>query len=161
MHGNGERSGRRPGPDTPGNTARERSDRRGILLPGLWSARASSGLSQRELAQVAGTAQNTVYELETLARGAYPRTIRKLCRALEVEPWDLARDEPHTTTKGSTMSQVIGGIKDGRFILRATYDTKSPQDMDEMMRILRDPDTDTAVTTYDEDHVEVDIRPGW
>ncbi len=44
------------------------------------------GLTQRDLAGIVGMGQSGIQELETLARGAYPRTILKLCRALEVDP---------------------------------------------------------------------------
>lgn len=35
------------------------------------------------------TGQSAIHELETLARGAYPPTISKLCQALEIDPADL------------------------------------------------------------------------
>ncbi len=75
--------------ETIGRGAEVNPNGRGILLPGLWAARLSMGLTQRALAGMVGMGQSGVHELETLARGAYPRTISKLCEALEVEPADL------------------------------------------------------------------------
>jgi DNA-binding Xre family transcriptional regulator len=62
---------------------------RGFPLPGLWACRAAAGLTQRDLAERVGTSQGTVHDLECLMRGAYPKTIKKLCTALEVDPADL------------------------------------------------------------------------
>jgi hypothetical protein len=38
---------------------------------------------------MAGVAHTTVQRLESLSRGAYPRTVRKLATALGTEPADL------------------------------------------------------------------------
>ena len=62
---------------------------RGIPLPGLRPARQRLGLTQRQLAARAGTGQQTICKLETLRRGAYPRTLQKLAAALGVTPADL------------------------------------------------------------------------
>jgi transcriptional regulator with XRE-family HTH domain len=62
---------------------------RGIPLPGLRPARQRFGLTQRELASLAGTGQHTICKLETLQSGAYPRTLQKLAVALGVTPADL------------------------------------------------------------------------
>lgn len=48
-----------------------------------------SGLTQRELSELAGIGQGTIWELETGRRGAYPRTVRRLAKALETEVADL------------------------------------------------------------------------
>lgn len=63
---------------------------KGVPLPGLRALRRRRGLSQRELAELAGITQDTVWQLETGRRGAYPRTIKRLSRALEVAPEDLS-----------------------------------------------------------------------
>ena len=63
---------------------------KGVPLPGLRALRRRRGLSQRELAGLAGTTQGTVWQLETGRRGAYPRTIKRLSRALEAAPEDLS-----------------------------------------------------------------------
>ncbi len=65
---------------------------RGIYLPGLRPARQRLGLSQRQLASRAGTAQQTICKLETLRRGAYPLTLQKLAAALGVPPAALVGD---------------------------------------------------------------------
>ena len=62
---------------------------RGIYLPGLRPARQRLGLTQRQLASLAGTGQGTICKLETARRGAYPQTLRKLAVALGVSPADL------------------------------------------------------------------------
>ena len=62
---------------------------RSTLLPGLTAHRRRRGLTQRQLGQLAGVAHTTVQRLESLSRGAYPQTLRKLAIALRVEPKDL------------------------------------------------------------------------
>ena len=62
---------------------------RSILLPGLAAHRRRLGLTQRQLGELAGVAHTTVQQLESLRRGAYPQTLRKLASALSVEPKDL------------------------------------------------------------------------
>jgi transcriptional regulator with XRE-family HTH domain len=65
------------------------STSRSVLLPGLRQARQRSGLTQRELGELAGIGKNTITELEVGRRGAYPRTVRRLAKALETEVADL------------------------------------------------------------------------
>jgi DNA-binding XRE family transcriptional regulator len=67
---------------------------RSILLPGLAAHRRKCGLTQRQLGELAGVAHTTVQKLESLSRGAYPRTVRKLAAALGVGPEDLVGSEP-------------------------------------------------------------------
>jgi transcriptional regulator with XRE-family HTH domain len=43
-------------------------------------------MSQEELAERSGVARDTISNLETGRRGAYPSTIRKLAASLEVRP---------------------------------------------------------------------------
>jgi len=62
---------------------------RGIPLPGLRPARQRLGLTQRQLASLAGTGQHTISKLERSERGAYPQTLQKLAVALRVSPADL------------------------------------------------------------------------
>jgi transcriptional regulator with XRE-family HTH domain len=50
-------------------------------------------LTMEELAEKAGVGRNTVWRLEHGVMGAQPRTIRKLARALGVEPEDLVKSE--------------------------------------------------------------------
>jgi transcriptional regulator with XRE-family HTH domain len=62
---------------------------RSTSLPGLAAHRRRQGLTQRQLGELAGVAHTTVQRLESLRRGAYPQTLRKLALALRVEPKDL------------------------------------------------------------------------
>jgi transcriptional regulator with XRE-family HTH domain len=62
---------------------------RSTPLPALAAHRRQPGLTQRQLAELAGVAHTTVQRLESLSRGAYPQTLRKLALALRVEPKDL------------------------------------------------------------------------
>ena len=50
-------------------------------------------LTLRELEQRSGVAYNTIWHLENGKRGAQPRTLRKLARALDVEPAELVKTE--------------------------------------------------------------------
>jgi transcriptional regulator with XRE-family HTH domain len=67
---------------------------RSTPLPGLALHRRRRGLTQRELGKLAGVAHTTVQRLESLGRGAYPQTVRKLALALGVEPTDLVGGGP-------------------------------------------------------------------
>jgi transcriptional regulator with XRE-family HTH domain len=69
--------------------AKSPNNHRGAFLPGLWAARTTAALSQRELAERIGTSQGTIHNLERLGRGAYPKTIRRLSETLGVDPADL------------------------------------------------------------------------
>jgi transcriptional regulator with XRE-family HTH domain len=62
---------------------------RSTVLRGLSAHRRKRGLTQRQLGELAGVAHTTVQQLESLKRGAYPQTLRKLATALKVEPKDL------------------------------------------------------------------------
>ena len=62
---------------------------RSTPLPALAAHRRQRGLTQRQLGELAGVAHTTVQKLESLKRGAYPQTLRKLAIALSVEPKDL------------------------------------------------------------------------
>jgi transcriptional regulator with XRE-family HTH domain len=62
---------------------------RSTPLAALAAHRRQRGLTQRQLGELAGVAHTTVQQLETLKRGAYPQTLRKLAIALRVEPRDL------------------------------------------------------------------------
>ena len=67
---------------------------RSTLLPALAAHRRRRGLTQRQLGELAGVAHTTVQKLESLSRGAYPQTLRKLAIALGVEPADLVGSKP-------------------------------------------------------------------
>jgi transcriptional regulator with XRE-family HTH domain len=62
---------------------------RSAPLPALAAHGRRRGLTQRQLGELAGVAHTTVQQLESLKRGAYPQTLRKLALALSVEPKDL------------------------------------------------------------------------
>jgi transcriptional regulator with XRE-family HTH domain len=62
---------------------------RSTPLPALAEHRRRRGLTQRQLGELASVAHTTVQRLESLKRGAYPQTLRKLATALKVEPEDL------------------------------------------------------------------------
>ncbi len=55
--------------------------------------RRERALSQRELSRMTGVAFDTISRLETGKQRAQPRTIRKLARALGVEPEDLVKTD--------------------------------------------------------------------
>jgi len=65
---------------------------RSVLLPGLRPARQRSGLTQRELGTLAGVGKGTITELEVVRRGAYPRTVRRIAKALETEISNLVKE---------------------------------------------------------------------
>ena len=48
-------------------------------------------LTLEELAQKAGVGRNTIWRLEHGVMGAQPRTIRKIAKALNVEPEELVQ----------------------------------------------------------------------
>ncbi len=75
--------------ETINNALAGEPNNRGAYLQGLRACRLMAALSQRELARKIGTHQSTICALESQNRGAYPKTIRRLCEALEVEPVDL------------------------------------------------------------------------
>jgi transcriptional regulator with XRE-family HTH domain len=66
---------------------------RSIPLPALAEHRRKKGLTQRQLGELAGVAHTTVQRLESLDRGAYPQTMRKLATALGVVPEELLQGE--------------------------------------------------------------------
>ena len=66
---------------------------RSIPLLGLAAHRRRRGLTQRQLGQLAGVAHTSVQRLESLKRGAYPQTLRKLATALGVAPEELLHGE--------------------------------------------------------------------
>ncbi len=70
-------------------TAQSANNGRSYLLKGLWACRLAAGLDQRQLAKAMGSSQATVGQLERGDRGAYPKTIMRLCAVLGVAPEDL------------------------------------------------------------------------
>ena len=79
-----------------GSTAEEREREmrgRGTRLRALAAHRRRKALTQRQLGDLAGVAHTTVQQLESVMRGGYPETIRKLATALGVEPEDLVSSQ--------------------------------------------------------------------
>jgi transcriptional regulator with XRE-family HTH domain len=66
---------------------------RSTPLAGLAAHRRRRGLTQRQLGEISSVAHTTVQQLESLRRGAYPQTLRKLATALGVAPEDLLQGE--------------------------------------------------------------------
>jgi transcriptional regulator with XRE-family HTH domain len=66
---------------------------RSTPLPALAAHRRKRGLTQRQLGELAGVAHTSVQQLESLRRGAYPQTLRKLATALGVAPEELLHGE--------------------------------------------------------------------
>jgi hypothetical protein len=52
----------------------------------------------------------------------------------------------------------IGGVDEKGFYLLLTYETKDPEDTDKMLSVLSNPEVDSKVKGYDDDHVEVIVR---
>jgi transcriptional regulator with XRE-family HTH domain len=50
-------------------------------------------LSLRELEEKSGVSYNTIWRIEDGRQGAHPRTMRKLAKALGVDPKELIRGE--------------------------------------------------------------------
>lgn len=66
---------------------------RSTPLPKLAQHRRRRGYTQRQLGDLAGVAHTTVQRLESLERGAYPQTLRKLASALGVAPGALVEGD--------------------------------------------------------------------
>jgi transcriptional regulator with XRE-family HTH domain len=66
---------------------------RSTPLPALAAHRRRRGLTQRQLGELASVAHTTVQRLESLKRGAYPQTLRKLATALGIAPEQLLDGE--------------------------------------------------------------------
>jgi DNA-binding XRE family transcriptional regulator len=62
---------------------------RSTPLSGLAEHRRRRSLTQRQLGELASVAHTTVQQLESLRRGAYPQSVRKLATALGVAPEEL------------------------------------------------------------------------
>lgn len=86
--------------------AKSANNGRSYLLQGLWACRLAAGLTQRQVAQMIGSNQATVRELEREYRGAYPKTIRRLCEALGVAPEDLLCGEKDETGPQGGQAEV-------------------------------------------------------
>ena len=55
--------------------------------------RTRMALSRKDLAQLSGVDESTIYRLERSINGPRPSTIRKLARALAVDPSELTTEQ--------------------------------------------------------------------
>jgi DNA-binding XRE family transcriptional regulator len=60
----------------------------------LRTLRTEHVLTLRELAEVAGVSKDTIWRLENGRSEAHPSTIRKLAKALDVQPKELVKTGP-------------------------------------------------------------------
>ena len=60
-----------------------------VSLPHLNDIRQRRALSQRELSKLAGVSRMTIVRLEAGGEDPFPTTIRKLAKALDVDPAEL------------------------------------------------------------------------
>jgi hypothetical protein len=52
----------------------------------------------------------------------------------------------------------ISGVDEEGFYLHLTYETKDPEDTEAMLSVLYNPEVDSKVKAYDDNHVEVIVR---
>ena len=64
-----------------------------VNIQRLRELRRQKVLSMRELEEISGVSYNTIWRLENSVTGAQPRTIRKIARALGVDPAELVKGE--------------------------------------------------------------------
>ena len=64
-----------------------------VNIQRLRDLRRQKVLSMRELEEKSGVSYNTIWRLENGVTGAQPRTIRKIARALGVDPGELVKRE--------------------------------------------------------------------
>jgi transcriptional regulator with XRE-family HTH domain len=62
-----------------------------VNMERLRELRHQNVLSMRELEEASGVSYNTIWRLETGKTGAQPRTIRRISKALGVDPSELVR----------------------------------------------------------------------
>ena len=91
--------------------AKSTNDGRSYLLRGLRSCRLAAGLTQRQLAEAMAGSQATVGQLERQQRGAYLKTMTRLCDALGVALEDLLID--HSPELGETHRHVSDDTNGG------------------------------------------------
>src|SRR5215207_8413574 len=69
-----------------------RPQRGGRLVENVRRMRREKGLSQQELADLAGVGQDSISAIETGKHEPHPRTLRKLANALDVEVADFFKE---------------------------------------------------------------------
>jgi transcriptional regulator with XRE-family HTH domain len=62
-----------------------------VNMERLRELRHQNVLSMRELEEASGVSYNTIWRLETGKTGAQPRTIRRIAKALGVDPSELVK----------------------------------------------------------------------
>jgi DNA-binding XRE family transcriptional regulator len=62
---------------------------KGIPLPRLKDRRRRAALTQVELANLAGVSPSSIQALESGERAAHPRTVRRIAKAIAIEPQEL------------------------------------------------------------------------
>jgi DNA-binding Xre family transcriptional regulator len=87
-------------------TAKSTNGGRSYMLKGLWACRLAAGLNQRQLAEAMGSTQATVGQLERGDRGAYPKTIMRLCECLGVAPEDLLSGDDSPSEPKKSVDQI-------------------------------------------------------
>lgn len=75
--------------DTTRQTHPQSESSADVKVPRLKALRDKRALSQQELADQSGVSRTTIIKLEVHDRNAWPKTVRKLARALGVDPADL------------------------------------------------------------------------
>lgn len=65
-----------------------------LRLPHLRQWRLRSGLSQEDLAELAGISRSTVHNAEKGEKEVLPSTLQSLARALKLKPYQLQRPPP-------------------------------------------------------------------
>jgi transcriptional regulator with XRE-family HTH domain len=115
-------------------------------LEALRRVRTMRGMSQVELAEASGVAQNTISEIELGKREARPGTLRKLAGALGVSLKEL-EEEPmnwradylgQEAEHAAHLVEVVSGAKDALEYGRADYATRFLEILDEGLRNLSD-----------------------
>lgn len=90
-----------------------------VKVTRLEELRAKAFLTQESLAERSGVSRDTISKLETGERvNAHARTIAKLAKALNVEPWELRTHLPPSEepSVGSPEGKGTGGVSLGRLL---------------------------------------------
>ena len=72
-----------------------------VSLPRLRAIRERRALSQRELSALAGVSRMTIVRLEAGGEDPFPTTVRKLAKALAVDPAELMQPEEDRASKAA------------------------------------------------------------
>jgi transcriptional regulator with XRE-family HTH domain len=88
----------------------------GEVVPGLKPCRLAAALSERDLADLVGTTQTTINDLEAPLRSikAHPYIIEQLCQVLKVWREDLTNAEAikNTTSLDEPEGQIVSGSEE-------------------------------------------------